>query len=204
MRFSVIMASLLTDYPNSATKRDAKLIRAINTVMAQTYKDFELIVISDGCDQTNFLVKNYYSKEIESNVIKLLSVNRDQLWSNNARNKGIEEASGDYILYLDSDDIFHRDHLNIINENITDAPWYYANDSIFSHGERECVPGTYGKCGTSNIIHKRSLGLRWEKTGYGHDFHFINQLLKIDNGVRIPTAGYIVARHLPFDNITYK
>ena len=204
MRFSVVMASLLADYPNSATKKDAKFIRAIESVLSQKFKDFELIIIADGCKQTKYLVNKFYKNEVTFGKMKLLCIERNQMWTNNARNMGIIVAEGDYIIYIDNDDTWKRDHLTIFNNHIKDDPWYYSNDGIAGQEARECEPGIYGKCGTSNICHKRSLNIRWEETGYGHDFHFINQLIRISPGVHVPTAGYVVARHVPAELIIRK
>ena len=58
-KFSIIMPSYLGDYPNSATDKEDKLIRAIESVLQQTYKNWELIIIADGCDKTINLLKKY-------------------------------------------------------------------------------------------------------------------------------------------------
>ena len=44
---SVIMPSYLGAYKNAAKDRDRKIVRAINSVVRQTYKDWELIIIAD-------------------------------------------------------------------------------------------------------------------------------------------------------------
>lgn len=191
MRFSIIMPSMLSDYPGAATKRNQKLIRAVQSILDQSFTDFELLVIADGCDTTEYIVKKYFS----DNRIRLLRTERNGLWTNNARNAGIEAAHGDYITYLDSDDKWGQDHLKIIADNLIDEDWVYSNDWIYEEGiwrERKTDIKQYGRCGTSNICHARRLNLRWEKTGYGHDFHFIQQLRKLNNNRQIPAAQYYV------------
>jgi glycosyltransferase involved in cell wall biosynthesis len=49
---SVIMASFLGDYPNAASNRDKKLIRAVNSFINQSYENKELVIVSDGCTKT--------------------------------------------------------------------------------------------------------------------------------------------------------
>ena len=193
MRFSIILPSLLADFPGAATGRDRKLIRAIDSVMNQSFYDFELIIIADGCTLTRHLVSTRFSDE----RLKLLYVERKNLWSNNARNAGIEAAKGKYITYLDNDDWIGPDHLKIINEQLTDEDWIYSNDWIrdiksSQWFERPCDVSQYGRCGTSNICHKSSLALRWNETGYGHDFAFIQQLNQFQNNKHIATAQYYV------------
>ena len=82
MKFTVIMASLLSDYPGSATGKDKKLIRAIQSVLSQTYQNFELIVVADGCSLTEFIVK----KNFTDKRLKLIRVERKELFSNIPRN----------------------------------------------------------------------------------------------------------------------
>lgn len=72
--------------------------RAIRSVLAQTYKNVEIIVVDDGStDDTEEVVKR-----IESDA--LIYIKQDNAGACVARNRGIEEASGELIAFLDSDD----------------------------------------------------------------------------------------------------
>jgi glycosyltransferase involved in cell wall biosynthesis len=190
MKFSIVMPSLLQDYPGSSTGKQDKIIRAIGSALTQSFKDFELIVISDGCDLTDWIVKKFTDKRVRS-----FRVERSGLFSNDARNKGITEAKGDYIIYLDADDLWGTDHLKIFADNLKKYDWVYSNDYIHygqDWEERICDIEQFQHCGTSNICHSRKLGLRWIETGYGHDYHFIQQLLQFKKYSQIPTAQYHV------------
>src|SRR3972149_614140 len=71
---------------------------AIDSVLAQTYRDFETIVVDDGStDETLQVLRNY------RNDIRCLR--RENGGAGAARNLGILSASGDYVAFLDSDDI---------------------------------------------------------------------------------------------------
>jgi glycosyltransferase involved in cell wall biosynthesis len=188
------MASLLSDYPGSATGKDKKLIRAVESVLKQTYQNFELIIIADGCDLTEFVIKHNFTDK----RINLLRVERKELWSNTARNAGIEAAKGKYIIYIDNDDKYGPDHLRIISDQLTDEDWVYYNDFRWSgieFIERQIDVALYGHCGTSNICHASRFKLKWEKAGYGHDYMFIQQLRKFE-GKKITTPEYFVCHEI--------
>jgi glycosyltransferase involved in cell wall biosynthesis len=75
------------------------LSRAIQSVLAQTYQDFELIIVDDGStDDTERLVKSFNSEKIR--YIRHIENKGPAA----ARNNGIQSAKGDYIAFQDSDD----------------------------------------------------------------------------------------------------
>lgn len=203
MRFSIILPSLLSDFPGAATGRDKKLFRAIESVMNQTFTDYELLIIADGCPLTEYIVKHIW--EVVPGTVKLLSVPRKQLFSNTPRNTGIDNAKGEYIIYLDNDDKWGPNHLKKIDAELNGYDWVYFNDWVWNGEEKagneigwmqrttDCTQ--YGRCGTSNICHASRLNLRWIEAGYGHDFMFIQQLLKFENYKQISPAEYFVCHY---------
>lgn len=195
MKFTVIMASLLSDYPGSATGKDKKLIRAIQSVLDQTYMNFELIVVADGCALTEFVVNHNFTDK----RIKLIRVERKELWSNTPRNTGIAAAKGKYIIYIDNDDKWGPDHLRKIDDQMDNTEnWLYYNDLRWNGTEfieRQIDITLYGHCGTSNICHASRLSMKWERAGYGHDYLFIKQLRKLE-GKKIETPEYFVCHEI--------
>lgn len=84
-------------------KRPYYLNRAIQSVLSQTYQDFEIITIIDGEDQESLnLLKNledkYGSEKIKYNM------NVKKIGGNNCRNQGFNLSEGDYIALMDDDD----------------------------------------------------------------------------------------------------
>jgi hypothetical protein len=195
MKFTAVLPSLLSDYPGAATERPAKLIRAIRSVLNQTFTDFELIVVADGCAMTEYVVKKIFPEELQSGKVRLFTVERKGLFGNAPRNKGITEAKGEYITYIDNDDKWGPGHLQNLADNIDDADWVYSNDNAWNGQgwvERTTDVTQYGRCGTSNICHAAKLGLTWDKEGYGHDYHFIQQLCGFLNYKQVPRGEYYV------------
>lgn len=79
--------------------REYVLGRAIQSVLDQTYQDFELIIVDDGStDNTEKLVKSFNSEKIS--YIR----QRENKGPAAARNTAIQQAKGDYIAFQDSDD----------------------------------------------------------------------------------------------------
>lgn len=80
---------------------------AIESVILQTYKDWELIIINDGStDDTLQIVTDYVQKD---NRIKL--INQANQGETASRNNGIKTARGEYIAFLDSDDFYFPNYL---------------------------------------------------------------------------------------------
>jgi glycosyltransferase involved in cell wall biosynthesis len=87
--------------------RAALLPRAIESVLKQTYPDWELVVVDDGSnDTTRALIEHY--KEKDERISYFFQVNAGLA---SARNTGMRLAVGDYLCFLDSDDEFAPAHL---------------------------------------------------------------------------------------------
>lgn len=71
----------------------------IDSVINQTYQDHEIIVVDDGSnDNTKEVIKKYNDK--------ILYFFKENGGPSSARNYGIEKATGDYVCFLDADDVF--------------------------------------------------------------------------------------------------
>lgn len=81
--------------------RESCLKRAIDSVLNQTYKDFEFIIIDDGStDGTEGLIKEY-----QDSRIKYFKLDRNSFYCY-AANKGLEHCTGEYVAFMNSDDIW--------------------------------------------------------------------------------------------------
>jgi len=89
---------------------------ALESIFAQTYQDFEVIVINDGSPDTEEFEQAI--KPYRDRIVYLKQANRGP---SAARNAGILRARGEYVAFLDSDDAWHRDYLaeqmNILRES---------------------------------------------------------------------------------------
>ena len=97
---------------------------------AQTLKNYELIFIDDGSnDNTNSLIRNQKGKDKR---IKLITLEQNT-GAGNARNVGLKSAIGEYIIFLDSDDIFYP---NLLKTSYEIASKYDIDILVFDF---ECI-----------------------------------------------------------------
>ncbi len=87
---------------------------SIESVMAQTYKSIELIIINDGSVDNSLRICEEYA--IKHDNIHVFSKQNGGISS--ARNMGIEKAKGDYLVFLDSDDILSNDMVELLMTSI--------------------------------------------------------------------------------------
>lgn len=93
------------------------LKRCIKSVQNQTFKDYEHIIISDNCDHAE-KVYNQFSNDDKIKLIK----NNEVLTHAGSRKIGLEYSDGEYVTYLDDDDIILPHHLEkLYNEIIIDS-----------------------------------------------------------------------------------
>src|SRR5680860_383473 len=91
--------------------------RAIDSVLNQSYKDWELVVVDDGStDGTDELMDKYDDPRIiyiKQGINKGVSI---------ARNNGVKQSTGDFVSFLDSDDAYLSNGLSIIVEELGKMP----------------------------------------------------------------------------------
>lgn len=89
----------------------------IDNVMGQTYNNWEAIIVDDGSvDNTFAIVKEYQNLDSRIKVI-----HQDNSGPGHARNTGIDIAKGEYVVFIDSDDIIHRDYFNMLKDCNSDV-----------------------------------------------------------------------------------
>lgn len=81
------------------------LDECLQSVLEQSYTNWECIIVNDGStDNTDTLAKNWADKDSRFHYLY-----KENGGISSARNAGLEKASGDYIQFLDSDDLIHRE-----------------------------------------------------------------------------------------------
>ena len=83
------------------------LRRCVSCIFNQTYKNWELILIDDGSTDGSAVICDEYTKEDERAKV----IHQQNLGASFARKRGIDVAKGEYLTFLDSDDIVEEDYL---------------------------------------------------------------------------------------------
>ena len=107
------------------------LQKAIQSVIDQTYKDWEMIIVDNySTDNTHEIVSSFNNSNIQ-----YLKINNMGIIAK-SRNRGIVESKGRYIAFLDSDDYWYPNKLEVINNYLNtensfichSEKWIYLND----------------------------------------------------------------------------
>ncbi|HEU4391938.1 MAG TPA: glycosyltransferase family A protein, partial [Blastocatellia bacterium] len=81
------------------------LIESVDSVLAQSFRDFEVIVVDDGStDETPEILKSYRSE--------IRCIRTDNRGPSSARNLAIRESRGELIAFQDADDVWHPEKLS--------------------------------------------------------------------------------------------
>lgn len=113
------------------------LERCLKSVVNQTLKEKEIIIINDGSTDNSHIIINKY-KNLYNNIIV---INQDNQGAASARNRGLRIASGEYIGFVDSDDL--------VSPSMYEELYYYAKKE-----EVDIVEGEFKSVKFSSINYK--------------------------------------------------
>lgn len=103
------------------------LPEALQSVLSQTYRDFELICINDcSTDHTAEILMNFQEKDSRIKIEE----NKERLGAGPSRNKGLKAAKGKYVIFLDGDDIFEEE---LLEKASTAMEKYQADIVLFEY-----------------------------------------------------------------------
>ena len=138
------------------------LSECLDSIIEQSYPNIEIICIDDGSKDNSLDVLKFYANKYD--FIKIIS--QENLGQSAARNKGLLSAQGDYITFVDSDDIINKDLfkkvIKIFNEKKVDAVLYNM-EMFFPNGNRFI-------CFSGNLFPDKSMSLNSKKDIYCFNF----------------------------------
>lgn len=205
------------------------IARTIESIIKQTYKNIELILVNDGSeDESEKICLEYANKNAN---IKLF--NKKNAGVSSARNFALGKATGKYVTFIDSDDCYHEKYVesmvyNLINKNVDMVICGYKRcnalkkkevsisllDKVYSQNEynhliEECQKKNlfnqvWNKIFLKNIIDKYSLCFD-ESLSLGEDFKFVINYIKYAKKVYITNdILYIYTNSIDGLNVKYR
>ena len=103
MKFSVLIPVYNTE---------KYLEECLQSILNQTYQDFEIIIVDDGSSDSSGAICDNFQKAYPEKIIVIHKENQGLI---SARRVGIANASGDYCIFVDSDDYIENNLLNELN-----------------------------------------------------------------------------------------
>ena len=148
-------------------KKKDYIKKTINSILKQTYKKFEIIIINDEPGELSKNILSFLKKKY--NRIKIIN-NKKNIGAGKSRNKGINIAKGKYIAFIDSDDLWKKNKLlkqiefmRKKNIEISHTSYEIIDDDLVTRGTRQAKLMNYKKLikscdiGLSTVIIKKSL-----------------------------------------------
>lgn len=180
-----ILISIIMPVYNAAEYID----KAIESVVSQTHRDLELILVDDcSTDESSTICDRWANFDARIRVFHL----DKNSGAGKARNYGIEKASGDYLTFVDSDDVIESDLyeklLSVCTEFRYDTVVWGMTERYFNDKE-EVVSENYVSledtfCNTQEEVRKFIIRLE-EKTLFGYQCnHLYNMSIIKDNNIR--------------------
>ena len=173
------------------------LMGAIPTVAAQTGVELEHIVVSDGPDP---MLRRIVPRRVQ--YFELPEHDPDKHWGAPARNFGLTKVSGEFIAYLDDDDLWEPDHLETLLDALRadpEAQWARSCGMIpvpggtpWRIGDGALMQGRIGA--GSMIMHRASLPAPWITRG---DEDWLLVKTWDDAGIKHATTGYASVTYRP-------
>ena len=108
----------------------------LNSIIAQTYRNLEIICVDDGsCDRSGEIIKS-----MAENDSRIFYIRQENAGVSAARNNGLDNAHGDYIMFADGDDYMHFQAVEIFVNSITEDNYdfvYGASQTTYSLNESQ-------------------------------------------------------------------
>lgn len=133
--------------------------RAIKSIIAQQYPDWELILVDDGIaeDITPPILEKFAASDERIKIVHQINQNRAI-----ALNTGMENATGEWITWLDSDDEFSTHYLREMNQAIKDFPEF----KVFNHGAIVHWPDHHTSLRSVFAPSREGEGHEWFRSGH--------------------------------------
>ena len=168
------------------------LPKCLDSVVGQSYENIEIICVNDGSPDNSIAVLESYAEKDS----RIIIINQENTGLSGARNTGIEAATGDYIIFLDSDDWMDAEAVETAMQYAEKADtvmWGYIREFHDKSLEKKIFDGdrSFDEKETRNL-HRRLAGLAGEELRL-NNLKVIDVALKY--GYEIPRIRMPLLRH---------
>lgn len=168
------------------------IVRCIDSLAKQTYKDFKLIIINDGSTDNSITIVKKLIKKSDYLYNNTIIINRDNHGIAETRNYGIEIAETKYVSFMDQDDCISKDYLEVYYNSIT-------------KNDYDIVVGGYQRVSSEGRIlsTRKTLNYEWPKYTMIMPWgHLYKRGFLIDNNIKFLDCN--IGEDIYFNVIAYQ
>lgn len=176
---------------------ESTLKRAVDSVISQSFSEWELILVNDGSsDQSERIAKSYLEDQ------RISYIYQENKGVSAARNLGASKAKADWLIFLDSDDALRPNTFTIMNSCIDEYPDYdyfhFGICSISQKGAKERIPSKSVYVGklAGSIFLKRMV---FEQVGgYDENLRF-SENTELFHRIHLSSVKFLQVPHISID-----
>ena len=145
------------------------LRRCLDSLVQQSYEDYEILLVNDGSADQSGQICESYAKEYP----QIRFFQKENGGVSTARNMGLDHASGEYILFVDSDDYVSNDYFHVLDEAVQSDPadliqfsaclWHGENTEYRIESERHIVSEPEVTAKICDDIRSQTISSLWIK-----------------------------------------
>lgn len=110
--------------------------RCLNSIINQTYKNIEIIIVDDGSSDKSYKICEEFSKKDQ----RIRLIQQENKGVSSARNLGIEKSNGDFVTFVDSDDYLEDNAIEVCNNNIKDNDLLICEIAYIVNEKKKYIP----------------------------------------------------------------
>lgn len=143
---------------------DGYLQLTLDSILSQNFKDYEMILLNDGSTDNSLKICLEYSERDSHFVF----IDKQNEGVSKTRNRGLDIAKGEYVLFVDSDDILYAGSLKMLYDNLKN------NDVDIMHFEHRYINEKGKECFPNYEKNRR----RKYNSRFFHNYDFIDKILR--------------------------
>lgn len=162
------------------------IVKCLESIVNQSYKDFELLLINDGSTDNSVEVINKY---LNNQDINWKLINKNNSGQSSTRNYGLDRTVGDYVTFIDSDDVINKDFLKVLYLKVLEKDYDFSFCN-FKYVKQQIPPNErsdkykeYSRAEMLNVFLKRTVNFVVPSMLFKKEF-LINNAIRFNEKIR--------------------